>query len=556
MTDKIADHLLTKTTKTALAVLLSISALAQPANAAKQEWWFDVEVILFERNLDEANVSETFTQSQLNPPTGDVLDLLSPYLTPDLSYLKAGLEYCRPSNRLAVQAKHDQDFAFPLPADEKNASSSLQSGDPLKQSQQTDQGLTSNSSDKPEENFQYEVATTDIFSQSDDQGSIAQVMDTKDNLSNSEQRNSNNIEQQTNIELAEEAKLVRPLIQVEFIEWQIPQVLPCAYSEQITPSFASITPLQNTGTNNQSPDHIDHITRVPEIINGIEWPKNHGAFLLPASNMHMRDLYKKIKRQRDITPLLHLNWRQQVNFGRDNGQTIRLFAGQNFAQQFDANGLPLVTDTDSLFTSLGQSKDQFYIPEQELAGLSPKQQQALLVSVNGSETVTEDLFTRIDNALADNTPINIDQTNSKTEQQVNNSESETLKELWQLDGGITVYLRNVGRVPYLHIDSNLDFRQPIFDSKKAAQIEDSLKNLSEQDAIATNQLQQSVSLQPISLQAVSVQANYLQSANFNQLRRVISKQVHYFDHPLFGMVVRINRYRWPEVKEQPEPESQ
>jgi hypothetical protein len=27
---------------------------------------------------------------------------------------------------------------------------------------------------------------------------------------------------------------------------------------------------------------------------------------------------------------------------------------------------------------------------------------------------------------------------------------------------------------------------------------------------------------------------------------VISKQVHYFDHPLFGMIVRINRHRWPE----------
>ena len=43
------------------------------------------------------------------------------------------------------------------------------------------------------------------------------------------------------------------------------------------------------------------------------------------------------------------------------------------------------------------------------------------------------------------------------------------------------------------------------------------------------------------------QPNFLQRANFNQLRRVISQQVHYFDHPLFGMVVRINRYRWPEV---------
>jgi hypothetical protein len=25
--------------------------------------------------------------------------------------------------------------------------------------------------------------------------------------------------------------------------------------------------------------------------------------------------------------------------------------------------------------------------------------------------------------------------------------------------------------------------------------------------------------------------------------------VHYFDHPLFGMIVRINRYRWPEAEQ-------
>jgi hypothetical protein len=30
--------------------------------------------------------------------------------------------------------------------------------------------------------------------------------------------------------------------------------------------------------------------------------------------------------------------------------------------------------------------------------------------------------------------------------------------------------------------------------------------------------------------------------------------VHYFDHPLFGMVVRLNRYRWPEEDEQEETE--
>jgi hypothetical protein len=148
---------------------------------------------------------------------------------------------------------------------------------------------------------------------------------------------------------------------------------------------------------------------------------------------------------------------------------------------------------------------------------------------------------------------------AQTGQQIVNAEPATLKELWQLDGGITVYLRNLGRVPYLHIDSNLDFRQPVFDPKKAPQIEYMSDYLSEQiqDAIAVNQIPQPGALQAHTLGASSVEPNFLQSVNFNQLRRVISKQVHYFDHPLFGMIVRINRYRWPEIpSDNVEPVSQ
>ena len=560
MTDKIADHLLNKMTKGAftvkgtLAALLSISVLTQPANAADQEWWFDVEVILFARDLDAADISEKFKQSSLEQPKRDILDLVTPYLNPDLSYLRAGLPYCRASNRLAVQTQYEQDFAFPLPEVETDGSSSLhpmegQGQEDLIQVQPIEQGLAVNSDQIPEETFENEVATTDIFPGSNDTTYLTQPTDGQDatssnfeNAANSEQINSDNVDPEANIELTAEMNLARPPIQVEFMEWQIPREFLCAYAEQIDPSFSSITPLQHHEPSNQ-------IKRVPEIINGTEWQQKRGAFLLPTSTMHMSDLYDKIKRQRDITPILHLSWRQEVKFGRDKSQTFRLFAGENFAEKFDANGLPLVDDTDTLFDNLNQSIDEFYIPEQELALLTPERREALLVGINntgaGAEAIADDLFTRIDAALADDTPVNIDQTDSQIEKQITSIDPVILKEIWQLDGGITVYLRNLGRVPYLHIDSNLDFRQPMFDPNKAPQIEYLSDDLSDRGVVAVNQLQQSSSQKQNYLP--NYLQNYLQSVNFNQLRRVISKQVHYFDHPLFGMVVRINRYRWPEI---------
>jgi hypothetical protein len=545
MTDKMTLHPLkqiimdTFSVRVAIAVLLTASVLIQSANAVENEWWFDVEVILFERNLEAVNISEKFKQSRLEKPSSDVLDLLTPYLKPDLSYLRAGLPYCRASKQLAVKTQYEQGFA--LPVLETDVTSFQQTDE-----EQKSQILAVDA----DENFQYQVASTDIFANTDDGTPVAKNTDVENvTFYNSEQNLNQNInndeEQQVNTEQAPETNLARSPIQMKFIEWQLPSNLLCAYAEQIDPSFDSIIALQNEGTGAQ---HSELIKRVPNIIDGTEWQTKRGAFLLPSATMYMSDLYEKIKKQRDITPILHVNWRQEVKFGRKDAHTFRLFAGENFAEQFDANGFPIIDNTDSLFDSLNQSADQFYIPEQELKGLTPEQQQALLMSINGTalEAVTEDLFTRIAAALADEAPINIDQLESLAEQQTTTTEPSILTELWRLDGGITVYLRNVGRVPYLHIDSNLDIRQPIYDPKKSHKIEDLSTHLSGQAAIVVNQLQQPNFLQP----------NFLQSVNFNQLRRVISKQVHYFDHPLFGMIVRINRYRWPEIEQEQEQEQE
>jgi hypothetical protein len=544
MTDKMTVHTLKQiimgafSSRGAIAILLTASVFTQSANAVENEWWFDVEVILFERNLETVNISEKFKQSRLEKPSSDILDLLTPYLKPDLSYLRAGLPYCRASKQLAVKTQYEQDFAFALPVLETNASSYPQKDEEQKQKSQ----ILAVDAD---ENFQYQVASTDIFANTDNSKPSAKTADAENvSFYNSEQNLNNDEDHQANTAQTPKTNLARPPVEVKFVEWQLPSNLLCAYAEQIDPSFDSIIALQIDSTSGQ---HSDLIKRVPDIIDGTEWQTKRGAFLLPTATMYMNELYEKIKKQRDITPILHVSWRQEVKFGRKDAHTFRLFAGENFAEQFDANGIPVVDDTDSLFDSLNQPTDEYYLPDQELVGLTPEQQQALIKHINGigSEAVTEDLFARIAAALADDSPINIEQNDTQTTQQTPMENTAILKELWRLDGGITVYLRNVGRIPYLHIDSNLDFRQPIFDLKKALRVPGLSTNYSGRDVIAINPL-----LQPGSLQTNSQQPNFLQSVNFNQLRRVISKQVHYFDHPLFGMIVRINRYRWPETEQE------
>ena len=534
MTNHLAHHSMKPKVfarKLALGTFLSTSIFASGAIAQQLDWWFDVEVILFERHLAPNSVKETFKQSAFQQANHNMLDLLTPYLQPDLSYLQAGLPYCRESNRLAVATKYQQDFALPITQQPDDIENSDISEDP---------NATFNKDTVIGAELEFEDTTATIST-----NGIAED-DVTEFETDSVNDNNQNVEQvPTN--LTESITMERPPIQVEFIEWQIPKELLCVYAEQVDPSIESIKyKLEND-------QQLTQLSNVPTIINGLEWHHKQGAFLLPKTNLRMSELYSKIKRQRDISPILHMSWRQEVEFGRDNAQTVRLFAGKNYSNQFDINGYPIIEDTDLLFDSLEKTTEAPYIPEQELTAITTEQQ-LLIAESNDSELIdSQDLMSKIDTALVDDSPLTFEQLIPSKSQATNKQlraqpDTNFLNELWQLDGGITVYLRNVGRVPYLHIDSNLDFRRPIYDAVNGIKTDGSLDDLStelliettKQDAIEAN-------LPP--------QPNYLQSINFNQLRRVISKQVHYFDHPLFGMVVLINRYRWPIEETEEDPDS-
>ena len=243
MTDKMTVHPLkqmvmgTFSIKVALAAFLSINVLAQPANAADQQWWFDVEVIIFERNLDGVTLSENFKQSRLEQPPNNFLDLLTPYIKPDLSYLRAGLAYCRASNQLVVKNQYEQDFAFPVTVNE-TSDPSLKSANT-----QTAEGLVAHSDVLPEENFEYEVATTDIFSQSNDQAQQTQTTDAKGD--------SGNLARQKVLGTTSNVNLPSPPIEVEFIEWQVPDEYPVSTQSRST---RLLRQFHQSKTQHQSPN--------------------------------------------------------------------------------------------------------------------------------------------------------------------------------------------------------------------------------------------------------------------------------------------------------------
>ncbi|GLR70180.1 CsiV family protein [Agaribacter marinus] len=87
-----------------------------------------------------------------------------------------------------------------------------------------------------------------------------------------------------------------------------------------------------------------------------------------------------------------------------------------------------------------------------------------------------------------------------------NLESKQDFSAFEVEGLFKVYLDYVNRVPYLHIDSEFMHYRMELDANGESRIEE---------------------------------------FPFKQRRRIISKQIHYFDHPAIGILVRLHRYKPP-----------
>ncbi len=218
--------------------------------------------------------------------------------------------------------------------------------------------------------------------------------------------------------------------------------------------------------------------RVPEAMFAAQSGFTGHHYLLDNNNLRMSQLARKVIGQRDIQALLHTAWRQQVVFGEDNAQFVRIIAGEY-----------LTLDNKPSYEELNER----YLQKQE------------------SEVQhNQDLLTQIE-AILENPPktdwIKIEEQREiiNSEQFTNENEQEVSSK-WNLEGLFKVYLKNVNQIPYLHIDSELKHHRIIINENGKAEF----------------------SVFP-----------------FKQRRRIISKQIHYFDHPAFGMIVRLDRFTPP-----------
>lgn len=198
---------------------------------------------------------------------------------------------------------------------------------------------------------------------------------------------------------------------------------------------------------------------------------------------------------------------------QEQGRYLNSYAKRVFAQRDIA---PLIYTAWRQPVVFGEDKAAFYrifggsriSPEQsnEAAAQSPLLETERAEAIDHSLLINTTLaeLEALETALSNPVPILWED----SQKPINDDEQATaeITEQWELDGLFKVYLDYVNRVPYLHIDSQFKhFRLNINEDGQAD----------------------------------------VESYHSKQRRRIISKQIHYFDHPAFGIIVRLERFEMP-----------
>ena len=493
---------------------IALSGVSLSASAQDNDWWFEIEVLLFKRDRSAADIAEQFSPEFSVAQYYNPVDMLTPYLYPDVGLLRANLPLCEPEPEPlptieAIIASYEDYLAAqqaamvvatnPFTNDSPSEDNNTNAPDALDAIE--DEGSSQATDALISELLEADSADSDIL-ENDSIEIDAQVEFAPDSLEASRQR----LAALTAAREAFEKDLTESLAFFDAQRFATPEIIPDSIG-------LCISKLDNPFAAGKKPETwFATATDMPINIDGIETPFAPHAYLLPKDLLQLNTLFRDISRQRSVTPLMHIGWRQQVVFGREKAKFIRLFAGHNFADEYAADGSPIIEPPAE---EIGANS-----LEGDTSVTDPLSREYPIGSDVASEEQALDIVETIRARLAD--PSDVSQQQAGDDALIPTPENLILDSLWELDGLFKVYLQYINRVPYLHIDSELNYRNPLVISEDVTGFP--LK-------------------QPVTNNVLDSQ---MFNFEFSQLRRVISKQIHYFDHPLFGMVVQIRRHQRPE----------
>ena len=250
-------------------------------------------------------------------------------------------------------------------------------------------------------------------------------------------------------------------------------------------------------------------------------------YLISKDSLQLTDMYRQLKRSRNFKPLLHLGWRLAPK-PRNKAAGFRIIGGENLAFNYEKAQLDYQAALEQknqakrLTDTLADSELVNELNDEQLIDSSKTQVSALSAQEQLIQTRINDILASVDDISTSDELHIIDQLDAKS-LAIHTNDEPLLPVLvdpvkpaqpWTLDGLFRVHLNH-----YLYITADFNMLE----------------------ASAANETLDTTHKSPI-----------MKSIRFKQNRRVISGEIHYFDHPYMGMIVQIRKHARPKPEDDSE----
>lgn len=221
--------------------------------------------------------------------------------------------------------------------------------------------------------------------------------------------------------------------------------------------------------------------------------KGHRLQRLDSSHLKLKSELGRLERHQLFKPLLHAAWRMPIQ-SKSNALPIHLFAGENYA--------------------LALYKDE----------IIAQKKREMVNKLNPSADTEK------------NSPLLLTTPENKLDVLAALQKKDTIQDLYEIDGNLLIYVER-----YLYLDSQLIVRTETEKEVSSAQSVLATSELTaDMSATELNTDVQILNQQPIIQKTVQTKTAVTE-ALFDQTRRLRSEEIHYLDHPLFGIIIQIRK---------------
>ena len=313
-------------------------------------------------------------------------------------------------------------------------------------------------------------------------------------------------------------------------EWQFTSELCLLPNESITGLWQYIAVLPELSKEDLSRIPLDEI---PNKVTAGDHDDFHNVYTIADQNLKLKSHYFKLKKHPTLNPLLHFGWRQP-GLSKPKSRPVYIIAGHNYSEQFRYDGSEILEVIEpKVFTDNALLTEEVELLSSANSLLNNKTKQQVDNFIQQLQSGAKVDF--------------------KTNELVYPKKVELPDQTWQLDGYIQIHLNH-----YLFVNAEFNYREPKVRQVNVTEFVNDDSYLEEESLIQelvtetstsnieiTSELSDGTSDNTMFDGTTSefIDINYLENYYFKQNRKFYSGDIHYLDHPKFGVLIQIRKYR-------------